>query len=340
MPSPARDARRRRAGRGAPRPPRARPPGWRHRSAGRRPSIVRPARRTSWLSTRCCHSSTSRNTLPSVWRASTSTASPSSGPTSWPVGRGDEFADAADVEAGHRHAGDPGQAAQVGQHGAQRLAGVGGRGAVGHDDEHVRQGLVVDELAEQVDRRPARPVEVVEHEQQRLLPGQLGDGADDGAEQARPLGCRDHRGRPARGSPSSAACGAPGGRARWPRSRSGRPPSPDRRRRARDRVPRRTAGTGSVCCSRARPEQHRPAPVWTWRANSVSSRRLAGAGLAGTSTTCRAPVVAAAHARPTPPRLAAPDQRERADERQERRERDRRRRSRRQDGPTSRIVRQ
>ena len=262
--------------------------------------------------------------MPSVWRASTSTRLVELGPDVVAGGGGDELGDAADVEAGHRHPGHAGEAAQVGQHRAQRLAGVGRRGAVGDDDEHVGQALVVDELAEQVDRRPARPVEVVDDHERRPFTRQLGDGADHGAEQPRPLGVgvavADRQRQPEVGG---APWDEPGELAGLGAEAFDRRLRVDHAEHVVERLGERLVGNGLLL--RARAEQDRPAFRVDVPGELGEQPCLAGAGLArneddlpGTRGGRRPGVLQRA------PRLVAPDEGERVDERQQRWERDRR----------------
>ena len=322
--SRAGDARRRRGGRGGRRRPRGRLPGWARRSAARRPSTGRLRCRTSSLSTRCCHSSTRRNTLPSVCRASTSTASPSSVPTSWPVAAATNsvMPQTSKPVTGTRVT--PGSRRRSGRNGAQRVAGVGGGRAVGHDDEHVRQTLIVDELAEEVDRSAAAPS--AGRRSRRAA------GRSPASSAMAPMTAPNSRARSASGSP-------------WPTGKrqpevggvlgdeagelAGPGAEPLDRRRRIDDAEHVVEGlgerlVGNCLLLRARAEQHRPTAAWTCRANSVSRRVLPAPASPGTSTTCRAPV---RRRRPRvverAPASLRPTKRERVDEREQGWERDR-----------------
>ena len=72
-------------------------------------------------------------------------------------------------------------AAEVGEQ-AGRAAGVGLRVAQGHEHEQRRAVQAADDVAQEQQRRPPRPLEVLDHEQQRPrrrgLPEQRGDGLE------------------------------------------------------------------------------------------------------------------------------------------------------------------
>ncbi len=100
------------------------------------------------------------------------------------TGGRDEGADALAVEAVHGHPHHARRAPQLGQRHAQRLVDVGRCGPVRHDDQHVREPLVLEQLEQDIDRRAGRPLHVVEDEQHRLGDGQGTDRTDHGTEQA------------------------------------------------------------------------------------------------------------------------------------------------------------
>ncbi len=67
---------------------------------------------------------------------------------------------------------------------AGRRVGVDALLSYGQDDEHGRRSQTPHEDVEQFDRRRARPVDVLEHREQRTLHGDLLERRRDGIEQA------------------------------------------------------------------------------------------------------------------------------------------------------------
>ena len=144
--------------------------------------------------------------------------------------------------------------------------------------------LVVDELVEQVDGRPARPVQIVESRAARgCSRGELGDGADHGAEQPRPLGV----GVAVAGRQRQAELGGAA------RDQAGELGCPGAEAVDRPSAGSTTASTwssasangwyGTVCSSEHVPYSTVAAAAWTCRANSVSSRVLPAPASPGTS---------------------------------------------------------
>ena len=129
-------------------------------------------------------------------------------------------------------------AAEAGEQRGERLARPRRVAVGGHEQRALRRGRA-HEVAEQLERRPVGPVQVVEHDEQRRVAGDLGQQRGDRVEQAQPL----------RVGLAAAQSAPTSGRAGGAQLRAGRA-------RARRRAGRAAAASGASDGAAGPPAQH------------------------------------------------------------------------------------